>query len=132
MVAKPDVPMANLAVVRDALKGVTTENSGIAKQFNERGIDPATVACKTGTAEVANKEDYAWFACYAPYDDPKYVIACVIEQGGGGSDTGAPLGAELLAAALAYDDGTLTDIGAVAGSTGKAVSYKGASSGRTD
>lgn len=132
VVATPDVPMTNLAVVRDALKGVSVENAEIAKLFNERGIDPATVACKTGTAEVAGKDDFAWFACYAPYDDPKYVVACVVEEGGGGSSTGAPLGAEILAAALGYDAGTFTDMGAIAGSTGKSITYTGSSGGRTD
>ena len=132
VVATPDVPMANLAVVRDALKGVAVENSGIARQFADRGIDPATVACKTGTGEVAGQDDYAWFVCYAPYDDPKYVVACVVEQGGGGSDTGAPLGAELLSAVLQYDAGNLTDMGEIAGFAGKAVAYEGGSSGRTD
>lgn len=132
VMGKPDVPAANLALVRDALNGVTTENASIAKQFSDRGIDPSTVACKTGTGEVANQEDYAWFVCYAPYTDPKYVVACVVEQGGGGSATGAPLGAELLAAALNYDAGTLKDMGEVAGSTGTSVPYSGHSSGRTD
>lgn len=132
VLATPDVPEADLAVVRDALQGVTLENAEIAALFNERGIDPATVACKTGTAEVAEKDDYAWFACYAPYDDPKYVVACVIEEGGGGSSVGAPLGAELLAAVLEYDAGTLSDMDVVAGSTGKSIAYTGSSGGRTD
>lgn len=128
----PDVTAAHLALVRDALNGVTVENSAIAQQFSDRGVDPATVACKTGTGEVAGQDDYAWFVCYAPYDDPKYVVACVVEQGGGGSETGAPLGAELLAAALRYDEGDLTDMGTIAGSTGASVEYTGHSSGRTD
>ena len=132
VVAEPDVPMKDLAFVRDALKGVTVENADIAPLFQDRGIDPATVACKTGTAEMAGKDDYAWFACYAPYDDPKYVVACVVEEGGGGSAVGAPPGAELLAAVLDYDAGTYADMGKIAGSTGKAVEYKGSSSGRTD
>ena len=60
------------------------------------------------------------------------MVACVVEQGGGGSAVGAPLGAELLAAVLDYDAGALTDMGEIAGSTGKAVEYTGSSSGRTD
>lgn len=133
VVSEPDIPAKNLAVVRDALRGVATDNADIAALFNARGIDPATVACKTGTAEVAGKDDFAWFACYAPYDDPKYVVACVVEEGGGGSSVGAPLGAEILAAALDYDAGTLTDMGTIAGSTGKTVERKSSgSTGRTD
>ena len=61
----PDVSMADLAVVRNALRGVATDNEEIAKLFNDQGIDPDTVACKTGTAEYADMEDTAWFACCA-------------------------------------------------------------------
>lgn len=124
-----DVDQADLAYVRDALHGVATENSDVAPVFEKYGID---AACKTGTAEVAGKEDYAWFATYAPYDDPKYVVACVVEEGGGGSATATPLGAAALNAALNYDAGKLTAMGVVAGSSGKSVEYSGTSAGRTD
>lgn len=130
IVAEPDIPAEDLAIMRDALHGVATENADIAALFNAHGID---AACKTGTGEVVGKDDFAWFVCYAPYDDPKYVVACIVEEGGGGSAVGAPLGVELLAAALAYDDGTLTEMGEIAGSTGKAVERRSSgSTGRTD
>lgn len=133
VVAELDVPAENLAIVRDALNGVATDNTDISATLTEAGVDPKIVACKTGTGEVANQEDYAWFVCYAPYDDPKYVVACVVEQGGGGSSTGAPLGAQLLSAALSYDDGNLTEMGVIAGFSGESVTYTGSSSSsRTD
>ncbi len=129
----PDVSAEHLAMVRDALRGVTTDNADVAACFNTWGIDPATVASKTGTGEKAGQEDYAWFVCYAPFDDPKYVVACVIEQGGGGSATAAPLGAEIMAATLACDAGTLDEVARVAGSTGESVPYEVSNStGRTD
>ena len=40
-----------------------------------------------GDGEKSGEDEYAWFCAYAPADDPKYVIATVLEQGGGGSDT---------------------------------------------
>lgn len=130
VMAEPDIPAEDLAIMRDALHGVATENADIAALFDAHGID---AACKTGTAEVVGKDDFAWFACYAPFDDPKYVVTCIVEEGGGGSAVGAPLGVELLAAALAYDDGELTEMGEVAGSTGKAVERRSSgSTGRTD
>ncbi|HIW77269.1 MULTISPECIES: penicillin-binding protein 2 [Gordonibacter] len=133
VVGEPDVDQANLNIVRDALRGVGTENAELVALFNQFGLDPATVACKTGTGEKAGQEDYAWFACYAPYDDPKYVVACVVEQGGGGSAVGAPLGIEVLAAALKCDAGELTEVAPVAGSTGKSQPLAtSGSSGRTD
>lgn len=134
VVAEPDVPAEHLAVVRDALNGVATDNADISATLGKFGIDPATVACKTGTAEYTDKGDTAWFACYAPIDDPKYVVACVVEHGGGGSAVAAPLGAEVLAAAFAYDAGELEAMGEIAGSTGKVKedALTAAMTGRTD
>ena len=48
--------------------------------FEELGIDAAG---KSGTGEKQDQNDTAWFVAYAPFDDPKYVVACVVEQGGG-------------------------------------------------
>ena len=128
----PDVDADNLEIMRDALRGVATENTSIAPLFEEYGIE---AACKTGGAEYTDdEEDTAWFACYAPYDDPKYVVACVVEHGGGGSSVAAPLGAEALAAALSYDAGELSAVGTIAGSTGESTDDAGESTGssRTD
>ena len=68
------------------------------------------MAGKTGTAQVrriskAEREtgvlknnelewesrDHALFVGYAPFDNPKYAVACVVEHGGSGSITAAPI-----------------------------------------
>ena len=110
MVDEPDVNPEHLAYVREALNGVATDNADVSGTLSKFGIDPAIVACKTGTAEYTDDGDTGWFACYAPVDDPKYVVACVVEHGGGGSSAAAPLGAEALAAVLSYDAGTLDEM----------------------
>lgn len=59
-------------------------------------IDNVKMAGKTGTAQVVNLDfgrggqDVAWkhrdhglFVCFAPYDNPRYAAAVVIEHGGG-------------------------------------------------
>lgn len=54
---------------------------------------PVAVAGKTGTAEVwdsGRMVDYAWYASYAPYDNPKYVTVMMIERGGHGGAVAAP------------------------------------------
>ncbi len=134
VVSVPDVSMADLSCVRTALRGVTTDNSSIAKLFSDEGIDPDTVACKTGTAEYTDMEDTGWFACYAPYDNPKYVLACVVEHGGGGSSVAAPIGAKVMAAALAADEGNAGEVGTVGAASGTAAdgAGKSSSSGRSD
>lgn len=59
---------------------------------------PVTVAGKSGTGEKAGEENYGWFVAYAPYEDPKYVVACLIEQGGFGSTCSMPVVRHVLGA----------------------------------
>ncbi len=54
------------------------------------------VAGKTGTAEVAGKQDHAWFVCYAPVENPQYLIVVFLEQAGGGSSSAAPVARKIL------------------------------------
>ena len=65
------------------------------------------MAGKTGTAEQTDKNDHALFACYAPYDNPKYVVTCIIEEGEAGGTYAAPAAAKVMRAALRYNDGKL-------------------------
>jgi len=83
-----------LRTMHNALVEVTERGTG-ASAF--RGFE-VEVAGKTGTAEVAGKDDYAWFTAYAPADDPRYAVAVVIEQGGHGGAIAAPAAREILAA----------------------------------
>ena len=43
------------------------------------------MAGKSGTGQKSNEDDYSWFIVYAPYDDPKYVVAALVEEGGYGA-----------------------------------------------
>jgi penicillin-binding protein 2 len=76
-----------LAYMRDALAAVTTEGTA-AGAF--AGL-PLAVAGKTGTGEVAGKQDTSWFASYAPADDPSLVVVGVVSQGGTGGGVAAPM-----------------------------------------
>ena len=53
---------------------------------------PIAVAAKTGTAQWKDGADpHAWFTSFGPYKDPSVVITVVIEEGGEGYATAAPL-----------------------------------------
>ena len=54
------------------------------------------VAGKTGTAEVKPHQPTSWFAAMAPAYDPQYVVVAVVEQGGHGSTTAAPVVRKIL------------------------------------
>ena len=76
--------------VREGMKSVTSGESGTAyvrfKDFNIK------VGGKTGSAEAgkdANGNDIvnAWFAAFAPYDDPEVAVVVMVENGGHGNYT---------------------------------------------
>jgi len=128
----PEVDEKYYKEVRDALAEVALGSSDIMSAFADWGVDPTMVGSKTGTGEMAGKEDTAWYVCYYPKDKPKYVVSTCIEQGGGGSAVAGPVGAHVLGALLAVENGELTDIGRVAGSSGKSVEVSSSGGGRTD
>ncbi len=63
-------------------------------------ISNISVAGKTGTAEVANSDPHAWFIGFAPAQNPKIVVAVIVENGGLGSKGAAPLAKRVIQKAL--------------------------------
>jgi penicillin-binding protein 2 len=69
-----------MAGLRDALAGVVSSR-GTAASAAIKGV---TIAGKTGTAQNTHGEDHAWFVGFAPLEDPKIVVAVMLEFGGHG------------------------------------------------
>lgn len=70
-------------LVRAGLKGVIYEESeSLASHFTNLDV---TIAGKTGSGEKTNEAATGWFCAFAPFDDPKYALAAVVEQGGFGA-----------------------------------------------
>lgn len=87
-----DLPVSaeNLAVVREAMHGVTGSPEGTAAFVFEKF--PVSTAGKTGTAQVPGKnEPHAWFGGFAPAEDPQIACVVMVENGGEGSKVAAPL-----------------------------------------
>ncbi|MDR2587587.1 MAG: penicillin-binding protein 2 [Coriobacteriales bacterium] len=91
---QPTMNEAYLGRIEDGLRRVISRMGG---KFNEL---PVQAAGKSGTAEVASaKADFSWFVAFAPASEPKYCVACVVEQAGDGSSA-AVLGVQHTLAAL--------------------------------
>jgi penicillin-binding protein 2 len=73
---------------------------------------PVDIAGKTGTAERPPYGDQSWYVAVAPYDDPKYVVAVTIEEGGFGADAAAPATLEILNALLNVNEGKIESVSA--------------------
>jgi peptidoglycan glycosyltransferase len=63
-------------------------------------IGGVQVAGKTGTAEVAGAEPHAWFAGFAPADDPQIAVIVIVENAGTGGSVAAPIARQVIAAGL--------------------------------
>ncbi len=97
------VPMTpqQLLEIQEGLRMVVMEPRGTAAvPFNRFPLATIPVAGKTGTAEFGNRVPFAWFAAYAPTNDPKYVVVVSVEEGGGGSVTAAPIARRIFEAAF--------------------------------
>lgn len=93
-------------LVESGLEGVIYEESEAqASHFTNM---KERVCGKTGTAERASdNQPTGWFVAYVPKDDPKYVVASCIEQGGYGSDSAMYVVRDILGAI--YDEPDTSD-----------------------
>lgn len=74
-----------LNAVLEGMKSVTYETGGTAYNiFRNFNIE---VGGKTGSAEAANKYVNAWFAGFAPYNNPEIAVVIMVENGGHGNYT---------------------------------------------
>jgi peptidoglycan glycosyltransferase len=73
--------------LNDMMQSVVQEGTGTAGAVS--GID---VAGKTGTAEISNGVNQAWFIGFAPANDPQIAIAATVERTSGfGGPTAGPI-----------------------------------------
>ncbi len=103
----------NIKFVQDALFGATNEPGGTS--FGSRLTKKDFIfAGKTGTSQVKRftarqreleiknedlpykERDHALFVAFAPYKDPRYAISVVIEHGGSGSKSAAPIAKKVI------------------------------------
>lgn len=120
VVVEPDVNQEHLDFVRTALHDMVQLHGTVGPAFQWAGIDAAG---KSGTSEHTDREDDAWFVAYAPFDNPKYVVAVVLEEGGGGGKDAGPLAVKVMRALFEGEAENRADleIPKIAGSSGKAV-----------
>lgn len=82
-----------LKLVKEGLKEACSPGGTAGVFFN---FSPQ-VACKTGTAEFGPKDEFghrkthAWLTAFGPVDNPEIVVTALVEEGGEGSETAAPI-----------------------------------------
>jgi penicillin-binding protein 2 len=83
---------ASLEVIREIMRADVDAAEGTGREAEVPGLN---VCGKTGTAEVKQGrtllDKIAWFVSFAPLESPRYAVVIVIESGGSGGRTCAPL-----------------------------------------
>lgn len=106
----PNISPYNLNVVKSGMEAVVNEFGGTA--IRSKIQDPNfAFAGKTGSAQVKGiekglygkrskalemKETHSIFIGYAPYYNPKFAVGVVVENGGAGSVSAAPVASQIL------------------------------------
>lgn len=96
---------AQIEKVRLGMRKVVNDDGGTARKAR---LNDIIVAGKTGTAQFwrgRNKDNHTWFLCFAPYDNPKYVVAVLVQGAKSGGGVAAPVGAKILEEIFAMDAG---------------------------
>jgi penicillin-binding protein 2 len=97
-----------VAALTDAMTAVV--ESGTARRSQLEGIP---FAGKTGTAQVVALDaeedpgDHAWFIGFGPLPEPRLAWAVLVEHGGHGGESAAPIAAEILRRAVERDAGMM-------------------------
>jgi penicillin-binding protein 2 len=92
-------------LVRKGLWKVVNEDGGTGGRARLKNVQ---VAGKTGTAQATDrghKDTIAWFACFAPFDNPKYVVAVMVQGGEHGGSVAGPIATRIMERTLAMDEG---------------------------
>lgn len=97
----------NLQLIREGLYAVVNGPHGTAQRVRVKGVK---IAGKTGTAQVTTQpsrtedesdipyklRDHAWFAAFAPYEEPEVAIVVLVEHGGHGGAVAGPIARDVL------------------------------------
>jgi len=116
-----DVSPWSMRFVRDGMFEVINGERGTARSAR-LDLGELRMAGKTGTSQVRRisraerqtgvrendekpweERDHALFVAFAPFEEPRYAIAVVVEHGGSGSKTAAPIAKDIMTKALELD-----------------------------
>ena len=86
----------HIRVIREGMRDVVNAPDGSGRRA---ALPNVMVAAKTGTAEYGIKgagRKMTWMIAFAPFDEPRYALALLVEDGISGGTTAAPRVKELL------------------------------------
>jgi penicillin-binding protein 2 len=103
-----DFKPEQIDLARRGLWKVVNEDGGTGGRARLKNVQ---VAGKTGTAQAmtgGKKDTIAWFVCFAPFEQPKYTVAVMVQGGEHGGSVAGPIATRILERTLAMDEGNFT------------------------
>ncbi len=108
----PGLHPETLLSIRAGLDRVVQDPQGTG--YKTVRLREVAIAGKTGTAETGSgRPDHAWFAGYAPADNPRVAFAVVVEHGGSGGKVAGPIARDFVRKLL--ETGLITPSAPLAG-----------------
>ena len=88
--------------VGQMMRAVVQDSNGTAFAFNAQAVGGVVIAGKTGTAETGQFAglDDAAFTAFAPYGNPDIAVGVIIQGGGYGASSAAPIAVKVIKAYL--------------------------------
>jgi penicillin-binding protein 2 len=100
------VSARSLRIVREAMLADVDDPDGSGRLAAVAGM---RICAKTGTAQVTDARNRVidhttWFASYAPFENPRYVVIVMVESGKSGGLTCAPVAQKIYQAIQQYEN----------------------------
>jgi len=100
------VSARSLHILREAMLADVEDKEGSGRLAAVAGF---RICGKTGTAQVMDEHNRVidwttWFASYAPFENPRYVVIVMIESGKSGGGTCAPIAQKIYQAIQQYEN----------------------------
>ncbi|MEN3046746.1 MAG: penicillin-binding transpeptidase domain-containing protein [Candidatus Hydrothermales bacterium] len=83
----------NIRTLKRALLRVVHGENGTGRLSYVAGLK---IGGKTGTAQNPFGEDHAQFACFFPFDNPRFTVYVIVENAGKGGEIAAPIAGRLV------------------------------------
>ncbi len=102
---RTDFTREQIELARQGLWKVVNEGGGTGSRAK---VPNVVVGGKTGSAQAmtdGKSDTIAWFACFAPYDNPKYAVVVMVQGGKGGGVVAAPIAQRILERSFAMEEG---------------------------
>ncbi len=91
MLSHVKVSAKNIEIVKHGMRSAVTYGTASALKRL-----PVTSGAKTGSAEdPPNRKTHGWVISFAPFENPKYAVVVLLQNGGHGGDVAAPIARDI-------------------------------------